>query len=75
MPNSQRSGQLATRAEVVIDNQLLALSELASAAFIAKKEFTFEVETHLSPNPEPSTFLLVLSGAGLFAAVRRRNAF
>lgn len=40
-----------THAEVVLDNQLLAFSELGSVAFIAKKDFTVTV-------PEPTSLLL-----------------
>lgn len=61
--------QRATRVEVAIDNQLLALSELGSLAFIAKKDFRLDVGTEV---PEPS-LLLLLFGAGtvLSAAARR----
>jgi len=47
--------QRATQIEVVIDNQLLATSEAASVAFIAKKDFRIDVSV-----PEPGTLLLLL---------------
>lgn len=56
--------QRATGIEVVIDNQLLALSEPNSLAFIAKKEFRIGVETIGTRQvvPEPSAALLALIG-------------
>jgi len=52
-----------THAEVALDNQLLALSEAGSAAFIAKKDFGVSV-------PEPSSLLL---GVLVLAAVLREG--
>ncbi len=48
----------ATKIDVVINDQLIALSEPLSAAFIAKKEFIIDVDPEI---PEPST--LALAGA------------
>jgi hypothetical protein len=65
----------ATRIEIVIDNQLVALSELASLAFIAKKDFRIGIDTgDHPPVPEPSAMLLLLSGCAAFQAARRRRA-
>jgi hypothetical protein len=61
----------ATKVEVVINNQLLALSELSSLSFIAKKDFRITVESI----PEPATALmagLLCGGLGL-VSVRRRD--
>ena len=60
-------GQRATRVELVIDDQLLAFSELGSAAFIAKKDFRLEIGTV----PEPSIVLLLLLASGAAAVGRR----
>lgn len=65
-----------TLAEVVIDNQLIALAEAGSAAFIAKKDFAIEPGVVLNPDfvvPEPSTALL-LSSALLALGLARRRA-
>jgi hypothetical protein len=56
----------ATKVEVVIDNQLVAISQPDSLAFIAKKEFRVDIDRDFIP--EPSTFLLLgiaLGGCGL----------
>ena len=63
-------GQRATRVEVVIDDQLLAFSELASVAFIAKKEFRLEIGS----GTVPSTLLLLLLTGGGAAVWHRRRA-
>jgi hypothetical protein len=60
--------QQATQVEVVIDNQLLALSESGSVAFISKKDFNFQVGTV----PEPSTVLLLLGALVIVPRVVRR---
>jgi hypothetical protein len=65
--------QNATRVEIVIDNQLVALSELRSAAFIAKKDFRICVN-ECGEVPEPSGLgLLPLAGALALVAARRRR--
>jgi PEP-CTERM motif len=63
----------ATKIEVVIDNQLQALSQIDSQSFIAKKEFRIEIDRNFIP--EPGTFVLLgiaLAGCGLFSR-RERN--
>ena len=66
-------GQNATKVDVVINNQLLAFSEAASLAFIAKKDFVIGI----IPVPEPTTMLLgmtgfaVVLGAGRIAKRRK----
>ena len=62
--------QRATQVEIVIDNQLLALSELASVSFIAKKDFRIDVATIV---PEPSAALLVLGALLAWPLARRRG--
>ena len=66
--------QRATKVEIVIDNQLAALSQIESAAFIAKKDFRICVND-CGEVPEPSALgLLPLAGAfALLAATRRRR--
>jgi hypothetical protein len=61
----------ATKVDIVIDNQLNALSELSSLSFIAKKEFQIDVE----PIPEPSTAALagLMCSALALVAARRRG--
>lgn len=64
-------GQRATRVEIVIDNQLAALSQPGTAAFIAKKEF----QVTMNPNiPEPTTAALAgLALCGLGVVARKRS--
>ncbi len=62
----------ATKVEVVIDNQLIALSQSSSAAVIDKKEFIIDIDTEI---PEPSTVALAgvaLCGLAVNGARRRR---
>ena len=60
-----------TKATVVLNDQLLALSEPASIAFIAKKDFKIVPGTQIVP--EPSSLALVMAGiAGCAWASRRR---
>lgn len=64
----------ATKVDVVIDNVLIALSEPATAALIAKKFFSIDVIPDPHPFPEPSSAVLAfvaLCGAGLSAARKR----
>ena len=60
-----------SRAEVVIDNFLLASSELDSTAFIQKKDFRIEPTIEGDPIPEPGVLALLAAGGGLLA-IRRR---
>lgn len=63
----------ATKAEVVINNSLVAISEPGSVAFIAKKDFVLDVVPDLGVLPEPGTLALAgfaLCGVG---AVSRRK--
>jgi hypothetical protein len=58
------AGQSATKVDVVIDNQLVAISELGSDAEIVKTRFGI---------PEPTTFMLGAFGlCGIIAAARKR---
>jgi PEP-CTERM motif len=65
-----------SKAEIVIDDQLLAISELASIAFISKKDFTIAPTVIIDPEfllPEPSSMaMMVFALAGFGAAFRRR---
>lgn len=63
----------ATKAEVVINNSLIAISEPASVAFIAKKDFVIGIVPDLGVLPEPGT--LALAGVALcgIGAVSRRK--
>ena len=71
-------GQYATKVKVVVNNQLLAISEPTSVAFIAKKDFTITVTPgdRKPPDgeiPEPATLVLVLCGASLALVARRHR--
>lgn len=63
----------ATKAEVVINNSLIAISEPGSIAFIAKKDFVIGIVPDLGVLPEPGT--LALAGVALcgIGAVSRRK--
>jgi len=69
-PVNLPQGQFATRVEVAINNQLIALSQVGSVSFIAKKDFRISTTPEI---PEPAT--LMLSGlAGVVSlALRRRS--
>jgi len=74
----------ATRLEIVVDNSLLGISEPFSIAYVAKKDFSFDVQTapispflsSSSPSvvPEPSSALLVVIAAALMQFRRRRGS-
>lgn len=60
-----------TKAEVVIDNQLLAISEPQSIASIAKKDFSIMPGVEGDPVPEPTALGLLLLGSLVFVQRRR----
>jgi hypothetical protein len=65
----------ATKAEVFLNNTLLAISEPASVALIVKKDFVITVTPDSGIIPEPSTFALAglaLCGLGVRASRKRR---
>jgi hypothetical protein len=71
-------GQYATKVKVVVNNQLLAISEPSSVAFIAKKDFTITVTPgdRKPPEgeiPEPASVVLVLCCASLVLVARRHR--
>ena len=59
----------ATEIEVVIDDELLALSETSSIASIAKKDFRIDVVTEVIPEPAALTW----AGLALCGLSRRRR--
>jgi hypothetical protein len=61
----------ATAVEVVIDDNLVALSQSTSAAFIAKKEFQVHVGPEESFVPEPGAASVLALGA-VYGFARRR---
>jgi hypothetical protein len=62
----------ATGLEVVINNQLIALSEPSSLAFISKKDFRIDVGTQV---PEPATcFLFGIGAVAGFLRLRNRRS-
>ena len=61
-------GQVATKVDVVINNQLLTVSEAASLALIAKKDFVIQIV----PVPEPAAWLLAAPALAAVFAVGRR---
>lgn len=62
-------GQAATKVKVAINNQLLAISEPTSVAFIAKKDFRIDVGVI----PEPAAVVLMMCGASLALGLMRRG--
>jgi hypothetical protein len=63
----------ATAIEVVIDNQLIAQSELASVAFIAKKDFVVSTITDQYGDPIPEPAAMSLASAALCGVLVRRK--
>ena len=61
----------ATKLEIAIDNTLSAISEQASIATIAKKDFRIDVNTEV---PEPSTIMLLGLAIGGVGLLRRRSS-
>lgn len=62
----------ATKLDVVINNQLGALSETNSLAFIAKKDFQVNIRPDVIPEPSSAMlFVGALGGLLLFRRVRR----
>lgn len=67
-----------SRAKVVIDDQLLALSQSESLAFIAKKDFRITTGVKLDDSfqiPEPTSVVMMACALAGFAVVYRRRLF
>lgn len=62
-----------TKARIAIDDQLIAISEPESVAFIAKKDFRIQPGTVLVPEPSAAVLFLALglAGCGMRASLRR----
>lgn len=75
-PVNLPQGQVATKIEVAIDNSLVSISEPASVAFIAKKDFRIDVAPPTVVGdpfvPEP-TSLVLLSMAGVIGLAAKRS--
>lgn len=65
-----------TKAKLAIDDQLIAISEAGSVAFIAKKDFVLEPGVVPNPKfmPEPSAAVLIAVAVGFVWRERRRAA-
>lgn len=63
--------QGVSKADVVIGNQLIAISEADSLAFIVKNDF--RIGTRLQRVPEPSSWALMLLAAAVFGLAHRRR--
>jgi hypothetical protein len=63
----------ATKIDVVIDDNLLALSEANSGAFIAKKDFKVSTVNNVVIVPEPVQMSVLVLGAAGFLVRRRRE--
>lgn len=64
-----------TKAEVVINNSLIAISEPGSVAFIAKKDFVIDIVPKVGLFPEPGALALAgLALCGVGAASRRKRS-
>ncbi len=65
----------ATKADVAINNQLLAISEPSTVAFIAKKDFVVGIVPDLGVLPEPGTLALAgIALCGIGAVSRRKRS-
>lgn len=62
----------ATKLDVVIDNQLISLSQLGSIAAIEKKDFRIDVGTNVVPEPSTTVLFLGAGLVGLFFVQRAR---
>lgn len=60
-----------SKANIVIDNQLIAISEATSVSFIAKKDF--RIRTNVEIVPEPASLAMMFVAVGAFGCVVRRR--
>ena len=60
-----------SKADIVIDNQLVAISEASSVAFIAKKDFQIATDVEIVPEPA-SLGMMLVAVVGFGLAFRRR---
>lgn len=63
----------ATKLDVVIDNQLISLSQPGSIAGIEKKDFRIDVGTNVVPEPSTTALFFSAGLAGLFLLRRARR--